>query len=303
MFFHPFNYLGVCFLCPPPPPIFFVSASPTFRVRFSLFYFIFRFSFSFFVFVSSPTAHFFVFRFSFFAFRFKAFVRWSAAADDGGGALTKYVVIASTSYSDINVEAITSVTQAVAAEEGEGDGDEEGAGSGMYRTVIFMYGPPCTLCLHATGLVDVLCVCNRRKLPFVFSITRSWGYNGVTGLGTRVGVRVGVAECRGETRRRCSSRASQSAAPLKAPATPMLMMPHHYYTNVTSISTVRLFGISYTAAVVFCHPCAVVVGGVLPTETTMEGLTNGLVYSFQVVAVNAFGNSARSLPSNKVRRG
>lgn len=35
----------------------------------------------------------------------------------------------------------------------------------------------------------------------------------------------------------------------------------------------------------------------------MEGLTNGLVYSFQVVAVNAFGNSARSLPSNKVGGG
>lgn len=32
----------------------------------------------------------------------------------------------------------------------------------------------------------------------------------------------------------------------------------------------------------------------------MEGLTNGLVYSFQVVAANAFGSSARSLPSNKV---
>jgi len=39
---------------------------------------------------------------------------------------------------------------------------------------------------------------------------------------------------------------------------------------------------------------------VLPTQTTMTGLTNGLVYSFQVVAANAFGSSARSLPSNKV---
>lgn len=36
------------------------------------------------------------------------------------------------------------------------------------------------------------------------------------------------------------------------------------------------------------------------TETTVTGLTNGLVYSFQVIAVNAFGSSARSLPSNKV---
>ncbi|CAB1108211.1 unnamed protein product [Ectocarpus sp. CCAP 1310/34] len=37
----------------------------------------------------------------------QAFVQWSAAADDGGGDLTKYVVIASTAYADINVEAIT----------------------------------------------------------------------------------------------------------------------------------------------------------------------------------------------------
>lgn len=36
-------------------------------------------------------------------------MRWAAAADDGGGALTKYVVIASTAYADINVEAMTSV--------------------------------------------------------------------------------------------------------------------------------------------------------------------------------------------------
>ena len=66
---------------------------------------------------------------------FQAFVRWSAAADDGGGALTKYVVIASTSYSDINVEAITAVTHTVATEAGGdgdgGDGDgEDGGGSG-----------------------------------------------------------------------------------------------------------------------------------------------------------------------------
>lgn len=37
-----------------------------------------------------------------------------------------------------------------------------------------------------------------------------------------------------------------------------------------------------------------------PTKTTFTGLTNGLVYSFQVVAVNAFGHSPRSLPSDKV---
>lgn len=37
-----------------------------------------------------------------------------------------------------------------------------------------------------------------------------------------------------------------------------------------------------------------------PTETTFTGLTNGLVYSFLVVAVNAFGHSPRSLPSDKV---
>ena len=37
-----------------------------------------------------------------------------------------------------------------------------------------------------------------------------------------------------------------------------------------------------------------------PTEATVTGLTNGLIYSFQVVAVNAFGHSTRSLPSNKV---
>ena len=36
------------------------------------------------------------------------------------------------------------------------------------------------------------------------------------------------------------------------------------------------------------------------TEANVKGLTNGLVYSFQVVASNAFGYSARSLPSNKV---
>ncbi|CAN0264781.1 unnamed protein product, partial [Hapterophycus canaliculatus] len=39
----------------------------------------------------------------------QAFVQWSAAADDGGGALTKYVVIASTAYADIDVETITQV--------------------------------------------------------------------------------------------------------------------------------------------------------------------------------------------------
>ena len=82
-------------------------------------------------------------------------MRWAAAADDGGGALTKYVVIASTAYADINVEAMTSVPV-----------DDQGLGP--------------------------------------------------------------------------------------------------------------------------------------PTEANVPGLTNGLVYSFQVVALNAFGYSARSLPSNKV---
>lgn len=36
-------------------------------------------------------------------------------------------------------------------------------------------------------------------------------------------------------------------------------------------------------------------------EVTVTGLTNGLVYSFQVVATNAFGKSPTSLPSNKAR--
>ncbi|CAN0068374.1 unnamed protein product, partial [Ectocarpus sp. 12 AP-2014] len=106
----------------------------------------------------------------------QAFVQWSAAADDGGGDLTKYVVIASTAYADINVEAITSVHATEDVGEGEGEAGEDGAAGGV-----------------AGG---------------------------------------------GE--------------------------------------------------------------GVLPTEATVEGLTNGLVYSFQVVAANAFGYSTRSLPSNKV---
>lgn len=108
----------------------------------------------------------------FFLYSVQAFVQWSAAADDGGGALTKYVVIAATAYADINVETITQVyptTAEEAAEAEQEDGEE--------------------------GLVE----------------------------------------------------------------------------------------------------------GVLPTETTVTGLTNGLVYSFQVVATNAFGSSTLSLPSNKVR--
>lgn len=111
----------------------------------------------------------------------QALVRWSAAADDGGGDLTKYVVIASTAYADINVEAITSVhpTEDVGeGEGGEGEGEDEAAGGGV-----------------AAG------------------------------------------------------------------------------------------------------------EAMLPTEATVVGLTNGLVYSFQVVAANAFGYSTRSLPSNKVWMG
>lgn len=100
-------------------------------------------------------------------------MQWSPVADDGGGALTKYVVIAVTAYADINVEAITTVHAAEASANTTDDGDDEDPGAG--------------------------------------------------------------------------------------------------------------------AAV-----------GVLPTEATVEGLTNGLVYSFQVVAANAFGYSAQSLPSNKV---
>lgn len=39
------------------------------------------------------------------------------------------------------------------------------------------------------------------------------------------------------------------------------------------------------------------------TEATVTGLTNGFVYSFQVVAENHFGYSPTSLPSNKVGSG
>lgn len=129
---------------------------------------------------SNPTELMFFCSFTFFFFLvstvfppMQAFVQWSAAADDGGGILTKYVVIASTAYADINVETITQVYPTTVEEEEEQveeDGEE--------------------------GL-----------------------------------------------------EASR---------------------------------------------------GVLPTEATVTGLTNGLVYSFQVVATNAFGSSTLSLPSNKV---
>ncbi|CAN0236695.1 unnamed protein product, partial [Discosporangium mesarthrocarpum] len=55
----------------------------------------------------------------------QAYVSWSPPSDDGGGGITKYVVVATTDYTDINVEVITTVRAPNTAEDTNG-----GAGVG-----------------------------------------------------------------------------------------------------------------------------------------------------------------------------
>lgn len=115
--------------------------------------------------------------------------------------------------------------------------------------------------------------CRRRKLAFVFSSPD----------------RRATVVCRKRVENRIPSRAHSTSATQK------LIVTH---TNTNDLATCHLC-LASSVCLPICLSAGVV-APVLPTETTMEGLTNGLVYSFQVVAVNAFGNSARSLPSNKV---
>lgn len=67
----------------------------------------------------------------------QAFVSWAAAVDDGGGALTKYVVIASTAYADIDVEAITSVK--VSDDEPGGEPPTEATVTGLTNGLVYSF--------------------------------------------------------------------------------------------------------------------------------------------------------------------